>query len=300
MARAATAESGEASNDILIEDGSTREPLEVSPVVTRPVPGALSTGELALPTAASRRWRTDFIGRDDELGQLVSAWEQRRRFNLVLGEVGRGKNASHSPALAARSRRRWIHCLGSLQRRASRCLLPRSSRSCVSWSRPRILVKLSAAVGNRGELTRLIPELVEKVGTLRAPTRAEAGTEQRLLFESVATLLGAWSPLVLVLDDLHWADEATMALLGYLVGSGDVGQLVIVGYGARHRSGPVARRPAGRLRSFCGEHPASPGPVRPRGALVARQRSPRFSSQIVSSSSRSRRQPTATRSSSRR
>ena len=90
-------------------------------------------------------------------------------------------------------------------------------------------MKLSAAVGSRGELTRLIPELVDKVGTLRAPTRAEAGTEQRLLFESVATLLGAWSPLVLVLDDLHWADEATMALLGYLVGSNDVGQLVIVG-----------------------------------------------------------------------
>ena len=99
-------------------------------------------------------------------------------------------------------------------------------RQLVSAADP---VKLSAAVGSRGELTRLIPELVDKVGTLRAPTRAEAGTEQRLLFESVATLLGAWSPLVLVLDDLHWADEATMALLGYLVGSNDVGQLVIVG-----------------------------------------------------------------------
>ena len=116
MARAATAESGEALADISsdIEDGSVEEPLEIFPVAASSGTGALSPGELALPTAASRRWRTDFIGRDDELGQLVSAWEQRRRFNLVLGESGVGKTRPHSSALAVRSRRRWVHCLGAL------------------------------------------------------------------------------------------------------------------------------------------------------------------------------------------
>ena len=140
MARAATAESGEALADISsdIEDGSVEEPLEIFPVAASSGTGALSPGELALPTAASRRWRTDFIGRDDELGQLVSAWEQRRRFNLVLGESGVEK--ARASQLGSRSA--FTTTVGPLSggavARSAWVPTPRSSRSCVSWSRPLI------------------------------------------------------------------------------------------------------------------------------------------------------------------
>ena len=56
------------------------------------------------------------------------------------------------------------------------------------------------------------------------PTRRRGdGTVDRFeLFDAVGTLLiGVAEPhgLVVVLDDLHWADEATLALLSFLVPS---------------------------------------------------------------------------------
>lgn len=67
----------------------------------------------------------------------------------------------------------------------------------------------------RVDLAQLLPEL----GDLGAiPGEPEAA--RRRLFDSVAGLLGtvaAAQPLVLVLDDVHAADQATVELLGYLL-----------------------------------------------------------------------------------
>ena len=38
-----------------------------------------------------------------------------------------------------------------------------------------------------------------------------------MLFEATSAFLRAWSPVVLVVEDLHWADDATLALLAYLL-----------------------------------------------------------------------------------
>ena len=77
--------------------------------------------------------------------------------------------------------------------------------------------ELAAALGGRGELTRLVPELTTRAGPLAAPARAEADSEQRMLFDAVSGFLARWTPMVLVVDDLHWADSASLALLAYLV-----------------------------------------------------------------------------------
>src|SRR5262249_35711354 len=62
----------------------------------------------------------------------------------------------------------------------------------------------------RGELARLLPEL---------GTPAAGGTGTRQLFEAVAHLVGwlaARHPLVLILEDLQWADEMSVRLLAFL------------------------------------------------------------------------------------
>jgi DNA-binding SARP family transcriptional activator/tetratricopeptide (TPR) repeat protein len=67
------------------------------------------------------------------------------------------------------------------------------------------------------EIARLLPELVE--GTDHSLVPAPPADEARL-WEGVHHFLSALArqqPLVLALDDLHWADESTLALLGYLV-----------------------------------------------------------------------------------
>lgn len=68
------------------------------------------------------------------------------------------------------------------------------------------------------ELARLLPELRERYPDLSSLV-ADASVARNHLFEAVARLLDALAartPLVLFLDDLHWADTATLDLLHYL------------------------------------------------------------------------------------
>ena len=68
------------------------------------------------------------------------------------------------------------------------------------------------------ELSRLLPELRERSPDLPDPSRDDAMARPRL-FESVTRLLQALArraPLVVFIDDLHWADASSLDLLHYL------------------------------------------------------------------------------------
>ena len=71
------------------------------------------------------------------------------------------------------------------------------------------------------ELSRILPELRVRYPDLGPPTEDELAARMRL-FEAVARLVGRLAegaPLVLVLDDLHWVDGATLDLVRYLARS---------------------------------------------------------------------------------
>ena len=71
------------------------------------------------------------------------------------------------------------------------------------------------------ELVRLLPELRDRSPDLPVPTRDEALGHSGI-FEATTRLLQAWAarrPLVLVLDDMHWADTATRDLVLYFAQS---------------------------------------------------------------------------------
>src|SRR5207244_3688706 len=75
---------------------------------------------------------------------------------------------------------------------------------------------------------------------LPAPQTTDPETAQYALMNAVVdTLLAASAdkPVVLVIDDLHWADEPTLVLLRHLVASAASGRLLIV---ASYRSSEVA------------------------------------------------------------
>jgi predicted ATPase len=74
--------------------------------------------------------------------------------------------------------------------------------------------------------------LVDSVPDLAAPTRADPDTERYALFDAVVAVLetaSAQAPVVLVLDDLHWAAKATLLLLRHLLRFGDHPRAQIVG-----------------------------------------------------------------------
>ncbi len=69
------------------------------------------------------------------------------------------------------------------------------------------------------EVSKLVPELSEVLPDLPNSVPLNGETERSRLFEGVVRFLVALShqrPLVLFFDDLHWADQATLALLQYL------------------------------------------------------------------------------------
>jgi len=71
---------------------------------------------------------------------------------------------------------------------------------------------------------------------------APAGSGQRQLFEAVGALLfelAALRPLLLVIEDLHWADQSTRDLLRFLISRFTDQQLVIIG---SYRSDDMHRR----------------------------------------------------------
>jgi DNA-binding CsgD family transcriptional regulator len=70
-----------------------------------------------------------------------------------------------------------------------------------------------------GEITRLVPELPALVGDLPIPSEADPDTERHRLHMAVAELLANVSrsrPILLVVEDGHWADAPTLLLIRHL------------------------------------------------------------------------------------
>ncbi len=82
-----------------------------------------------------------------------------------------------------------------------------------------------------GELTRILPELTARVGELPPPAAADADTERHRFHTAVTDLLvglSAEAPLLVVLEDLHWADASTLQLTRHLVRSGAAARMLLV------------------------------------------------------------------------
>lgn len=176
----------------------------------------------ASPTAPPRPQPAVVVleGRESELEILVAALLRARRSALQLiwisGEAGVGKTALaaqlREPAQRAGGRFVQGKCEqfggGTLLQapRQALGLLVREQATTAEPARASLAVALRQALGpDGGALVPLLPELQDLTGPLPEPTPLEAHEQpQRLL-----SLL-----VVLVLDDLHWADPLTLALLG--------------------------------------------------------------------------------------
>jgi DNA-binding CsgD family transcriptional regulator/tetratricopeptide (TPR) repeat protein len=79
--------------------------------------------------------------------------------------------------------------------------------------------RLPAVIGpGRAELTRLLPELATRTADLPPDAELDRASQARMfeLVLGVLERLARVRPLLLVIEDVHWADRSTLELLGFL------------------------------------------------------------------------------------
>jgi class 3 adenylate cyclase len=160
------------------------------------------------------------VGRQEELSQLEDALLSTNRgdgrFVLLAGEAGIGKTRL-ATELGKRARKLGCDVLWGSCSDAELALpyLP-FVEAIANQLGEQDPAEVRAALGPAAEeLAQLFPQLA--AGPAKAPVGDPAQAKLRL-FESVVTLLELWARdrgLLLVLDDIHWADGSTRELLDY-------------------------------------------------------------------------------------
>ncbi len=177
---------------------------------------------------------SDFVGRAAEREVLSVSLKalpvEGRRVVLLSGEPGIGKTTLASSfakeAFETGAVVLYGHCdedLGIPYQAWSEAL-----GHLVRYAPESLLSEHAAARG--GELVRLVPDLAARVPVTLTSTDAES--ERYLLFGAVTDVLmrmSALAPVVLVLDDLQWADRPTVQLLRHVVTSEVTLRMLVIG-----------------------------------------------------------------------
>jgi DNA-binding winged helix-turn-helix (wHTH) protein/tetratricopeptide (TPR) repeat protein len=206
-----------------------------------------STGEIPLPPQLLAGEAVEFVGREAELLQMNAVWQRaesgRYQLLLVAGEPGIGKTRLALEFARARSAEGTTILIGCSDEEVLVAYQP--FVECLSWyirscDESDLQAQLAAA-GGGAELGLLIPELRRRVPDLPSPPPMNPEGQRYRLFETVAALLATAScvrPMLLVLDDLHWADKATLLLLRHVMRSARAASLAII---ATYRESELGR-----------------------------------------------------------
>lgn len=197
------------------------DPVAACRVAWSPVIGGDQT---ALPPRLAAAVNVGFVGRENEVEQLSSAWKHvaagdGRQVLLLAGEPGMGKTT-----LAARFS-------ADVRERGGHVLYGRSDEDLGIPYQPwiellgQLVGELPEAVlaehveDRGGSLARLVPGLAKRV-PVEVPAAGDADTDRFVLFGCVTDLLvraADEQPLLVVLDDLHWVDRPSVQLLRHVV-----------------------------------------------------------------------------------
>jgi DNA-binding CsgD family transcriptional regulator len=164
-----------------------------------------------------------FAGRSRELATLAMLTPrtegQGLEVALVAGEAGAGKSRLVREFAREAAKGGALILYGACDSMVRRPYRPfvEVLEQLVRDSEPAILRTELGPEG--GELGRLLPELPASLGVLPPPIAGDPDTERHRLHSAVADVLVAVSrrqPLVVVIEDLHWADTPTLLLVRHL------------------------------------------------------------------------------------
>jgi DNA-binding SARP family transcriptional activator len=200
--------------------------------VGTPVTVAEAAPAVPLPSLVARAEARPFVGRRDELERLRERWALAERGEgglvIVTGEAGMGKTRLASRLAAS------VHGAGGA------VLYGRADEETVVPYQPFTellrqyfahtdLEGLRAALGHQlDELRPLVPEL----GGDPEAVAEDVEARRFALFEAVSAVLrhaAADRPLLIILDDLHWADTPTLLLLRQTVREAEGARMLVLG-----------------------------------------------------------------------
>lgn len=212
-----------------------------------------------MPKVARRLSSPVFVGRGEQLEGLRSALSRAQAGDagavFIGGESGVGKTRLvmefERLALAAEARFLVGGCVDVGGSELPYAPLLGALRMLVAGVEAGVLAEMIGASG--GELGRLLPELGvgPEAATSRASSDAVDPMAQSRLFEGLLGLLGRAgheAPVVLVIEDLHWADPSTRGFLSFLLRNIRRERLLLV---ATYRTDELHRRHP--LRQFLTE-----------------------------------------------
>ena len=177
-----------------------------------------------------------FVGREHEIAELGAALDDafagRGALVLLVGEPGIGKSRL-AEELVRQARSRGARVL------VGRCWEAGGAPAYWPWVqslRAHIEQSDKDALraelgGGAAEVAQIVPEVRDLLPDLAEPSLEEEGARFRL-FDAVARFLrnvASKDPLVLVLDDLHAADEPSLLMLRFLAGELGESRILLVG-----------------------------------------------------------------------
>src|SRR5215468_3823261 len=212
-------------------------PLGPLPLKGFPEPVAAHEVRYERDAGAALLRHTPFTGRTAELHCLRRRLDEARAGNggvvLLAGEPGIGKTRTLAELVeTARAQGALVLWGRCYEGEATRPFGP-FAEALGAYARATAPEGLRADLGlHAAALTRLVPELRQRLTDLQEPVALEPNEERVRLLDAVAQSLlavAARVPTVLVLDDLHWADPGTVAMLRHVARFAPRAQLLVLG-----------------------------------------------------------------------
>jgi class 3 adenylate cyclase/tetratricopeptide (TPR) repeat protein len=212
------------------------DPVETVEVLWEALGGG-DTAAIPLPHRLAARPAVGVVGREPEMATITDATRRvaggkGREILLVSGEAGLGKTTlvaeAARSAFDAGACLLFGHCEEDLATPYQ--LFAEALGHYVTHAPEQQLLDHVEAHGS--ELSRLVPALSSRIPHLPSSKATDSDTERYLLFAAAVGLLATVAqqqPLILVLDDLQWADKGSLLLLRHLASVEPTMRLMVVG-----------------------------------------------------------------------